>query len=207
MRLFWIVAALTTAAFSYLTYTARGVRPEIVTERFSERRATFQDWLAACRPGGVCVLTTLSDPDGAAADYILRVETDGKGPARVMFVARGRLVSATSPIRAEVDGARVAVFAPYAPGGWLQRPDDPRNLYRLAETDTAARLLEAMRAGGRLTFVYAYRAGSPPAPALDGAAAEGPSETAADAPPSVSVPFSLIGLRAAEAWAAANRVR
>ncbi|MEL6317840.1 MAG: hypothetical protein AAFR16_09415, partial [Pseudomonadota bacterium] len=139
MRIFLILSGLVAVVFGYLTVNSRGVAPEQMVSHFSERRIVFDAWLAACRPGGVCLLTSLAEAEEGAADAadpapetgppaILRIESLANDrPPQVAFLAAGSPLAPDSPLRAHIDAAAPIVFTPLSDGGWRQGPDDPPN--------------------------------------------------------------------------------
>ncbi|MEO1122190.1 MAG: hypothetical protein AAFW88_13170, partial [Pseudomonadota bacterium] len=52
-RKLFVAAVLAVIGAGAIVETAAR-EPDLIYERYGERRAVFQDWLAACRPGGYC---------------------------------------------------------------------------------------------------------------------------------------------------------
>lgn len=205
MRNFLILAGLVAAVLGYLTVTMREIPRVEISERFAERREVFRDWLAACRPGGACVLTTLGDdPAGEPNGDLLRIESDAAGaPLRIIFLARARAVAQDSPIRAEIDARAPLTLEPFARRGWWRFPEDPPAASRLTR---APNLLPRMRAGARLALLYRDAPLPEPPPAASGDAAADPAPSAAPSPAPRATDADRDAAAAADETAAETKV-
>ncbi len=174
-------AVLCAAALAASLAGAASAKPDLVYEKFGERRAFFKAQLAACRPTGFCSVLAYAgagpNAAGVDADYVIRVASDAPGADyRLVFTGVKSFVAEDSAIDVIVDGRRVALLEPGADRGW-RGVERVVNEYAFAPSVSHQEIVPAMKAGARLTLAFRSTAG----------AAE-------------RVTFSLLGLTAALRW-------
>ena len=117
-----------------------------------ERRAYFQDWLAACRPGGYCSTLAYVNADDGWAEHWLRVGAAAEGlDYEVIYVGVAAAPSDAAVLELAVDGRVAARLEPMADLGWGREPGDSINQFRVSQSVANLTLLPAMRRGAALT--------------------------------------------------------
>ncbi|MEL6280705.1 MAG: hypothetical protein AAFR28_17745 [Pseudomonadota bacterium] len=187
-RKLFVAAVLAVIGAGAIVETAAR-EPDLIYERYGERRAVFQDWLAACRPGGYCSVLAYNgvgpEAVGVDANYIIRVSSGAPGLGYdVVFTGVAAMVSEESDILVTVDDEEIAYLIPGENLGWARQPDGGVNDYLFSQSVANVAIVPAMRDGGRMSLAFRDLDG---APRLVG--------------------FSLIGLSAALNWIETNRYR
>ncbi len=186
-------AAFAVLAFAVLAAAALNVSPTpaaaeaesdaptLVHERYGERRAYFDDYLAACRPDGYCSVLAYNgagpDAAGVDADYILRIAAPSAESGYVVeFTGVETWLDEDATVTIAIDGEDVAALKPHGPVSWSRR-ENVVNEYVFSPDAAGGELVELMKTGERLRVRFTDR---------DGEARD--------------VAFSLIGLTRALDW-------
>ncbi|KAA5802208.1 DUF1311 domain-containing protein [Alkalicaulis satelles] len=110
---------------------------------------TFQQWTARCRRGGLCgAFTTAGGADREDHRLELRARPTGRG-YDIVFTSTAHPVDGARAISVRVDGRNPVVFRPQT-----HYAADASGAFVLSDADSTARLVDAMRRGGRLTVQY-----------------------------------------------------
>ena len=183
-----LIAAASLAALAGAPPARAGQAPDVLTMKYGEQRAYFDDILAACRPGGYCSAITYVGARGDFYDYAIRVGTAASGaPYEVVFTAVEEYVPDTGPIMVSVDNLVDITFPAREALGWTTEQGKGVNEHVFAEAVANRTLLPAMKRGYWMTVSF---------PRGDGV----------DAVNINSQRFSLSGLSAALAWIERNRM-
>lgn len=92
-------------------------------QRYGELRSYFDDWLAACRPGGFCSAIAYSGTGpgsaGVDADYLLRVAQPTAGARyQIVFTGVASFLGENSGLEFVVDGRSIASVPAGGPMAW-----------------------------------------------------------------------------------------
>ncbi len=180
--------AASLATFANIPQASADQAPDVVTMKYGERRAYFDDILAACRPGGYCSAITYVGARGDFYDYAVRVGSPAAGsPYEVIFTAVAEYVPDNGPIAVSVDNLVSNAFPARTALGWNTEQGKGVNEHVFAETLANSSLLPAMKRGYWMIVSF---------PRGDGV----------DAVNINSQRFSLRGLSAALNWIERNRM-
>ncbi|MCC5997068.1 MAG: DUF1311 domain-containing protein [Oceanicaulis sp.] len=109
----------------------------------------FQQWTARCRRGGLCgAYTTAGGSEREDHRLELRSRATGQG-YDLVFTSQAHPVDGSRAISVRVDGRNPVVFRPQT-----HYAADASGAFVLSDPDSTARLIDAMRRGGRLTVQY-----------------------------------------------------
>lgn len=184
-----LAAFLSGAALEARAGEPVDLSPDLVTEKYGERRAYFGPVLASCRPGGYCSALTYVGARGDFYDYAVRVGSPAPGaPYEVVFTAVEEYVPDNGPITVSVDNLYQMTFPAHEAGGWTTEQGKGVNEHVFAAAAANSALLPAMKRGYRMRVSF---------PRGDGV----------DAININSHNFSLAGLSAALVWIEGNRLR
>lgn len=157
------LAALCVAALPISFAAAQSDAPALVHERFGETRAYFDDFLAACRPGGYCSALAYNgvgpDAAGVDADYILRVASPTPGAAlTVEFTGVESWFADDATVTLVIDDEEVAQLRSHGPVSW-SRFENIVNEYVFSPDAAGGELAELMKGGDRMRIRFEDRDG------------------------------------------------